>query len=180
MDREIRRETKSGSWIQTLFTAAMVFSLALGLKQLGPILAVLTVAAVCWATLTWIAHFDRKLAEIGYKHWLTRPITIWVHRVEGLPLVFEQTRKQLAVLLQTDEQWAELERRLQREILGYDSNIAELVKAVKDRIVLRVAENAADALPPIGAFLLVGQEALGKKVWRAGSPTRFVAQGSCL
>src|ERR1700733_5709180 len=141
----------------------MVFSLALGLRQVAPILAILTAAAGGWAVLTWIAHFDRKLAELAYKHWLTRPVTIWVHRVEGLPLVFEQTRKQLAGLLQTDEQWAKLEDHLQSEIGGYDANIAELLKAVRDRVVLRVAGSATDPLPPIGAFLLFGQEALGKR-----------------
>jgi hypothetical protein len=165
---ETRQETQSWPWLQRVLLASVVFSLAVGLANIPELLLLLTVATGFWAALTWVAHFDRPLAQRAYKHWLTRPIVIWVHRVEGLPLTFDLPKPDLQLLPKTDADWHRLEASLIDLIGGYDGDIAQLVKAVRDSITLRAREKAHEALSPIGAYLLVGLEALGKRTLAVG------------
>lgn len=167
-----------------LFLGAYFLLNALG-RLLGPIPPTLAVvaAALCGAVV-WMYHFEYERLQVLYKKPGAAPVIDLVCRkvLNAQPPV--GTRSDLAavspveaesdkgegeredtgkLLLVTDEDYGEAEHELGQAIVGHEENVWRLLQHVRANVQLRAESSARALQPPIGIFLLVGPDGLGKE-----------------
>ena len=149
-------------WLHTFLFLFGVFAVAAALATMPFLLAPLTVAAMVWSVCTWMVHFDGVRAGKLHGHWLSRPVIDWVCAAEGVPPVFESLRPETLIRPRTDADWAAVAMRLKAEVWGHNDKIDKAIAAFRASVLLRDSLKPSGPLPPIGAHLFVGREALGK------------------
>ncbi len=152
--------------VQVISLAALAWFAYVLLNRVHPLLvfAVIFVAA-CNATIVWMLRFNRSPLARLYRQPYIQQYVQWVCRWAGEqpPLEPPTSAPHADFLLHSDDDFRDASWRAKQIVFGHDPVIEQFLLHIRDGLVLRKRRRDGVSLPPLGSFLLVGGEGIGKR-----------------
>lgn len=151
---------------QALSVAALAWVGLQLLNRVHPVLAIgLVLAAAINVALLWLLRYDRErfasLYTVPYADRYLNWICHWAgDQPPPLPSAAGPTSE---LLLHTDEDFRVAAWRAKQVVFGHDEVVEQLLWRVRDVVLLRKRRRENSGQPPLGSFLLVGNDGIGKR-----------------
>jgi hypothetical protein len=171
--------------VQAISVAAVAWFGYQLLNRLHPLLVFAVVlAAVCNVVVLWLLRFDReRLARLYAKPYIQQYVK-WICHLAGEqpPLERPAAAPNGEFLLHSDEDFRVAAWRAKQVVFGHDEVMDRFLWRVRDAVALRRRVRETAGQPPLGSFLLVGGEGIGKRylarvmaklLYRSGSVLAF-------
>lgn len=136
------------------------------LYRLHPLVVLLPVLlAALNVTVMWMLRYDRdRIAPLFGQHYVQQYLK-WVCRLTGeqppLPHAIDVASTEF--LLNTDADFRAASWRAKQAVFGHDETVDQFLSRIRDALALRKRRQDRGGQPPLGSFLLVGGEGIGKR-----------------
>lgn len=152
--------------VQALSIAALAWALLQLLNRLHPALAIgLVLATGLNVALLWLLRYDRDRFASLYSMPYAERYLNWVCHWAGdqPPRLSSASDPNSELLLHTDEDFRVAVWRAKQVVFGHDEVVDQLLWRVRDVVLLRKRRQENSGQPPLGSFLLVGNDGIGKR-----------------
>jgi hypothetical protein len=148
-----------------LLTAFLVLKLLQGWLGSG-VLLLIVVSGGLLAAAVYMLRYQRGVLAVVYRHAAGRILIDGICRLTASQPPVEADDKtpldpRLMLRETRDFEWAE--RKLRAHVIGHDTQIRSLLQSLMERTLVRAKSPRASGLPPLGAYLLIGPEGIGKR-----------------
>lgn len=131
-----------------------------------PLAGVVTGIALLYAASLWVLRWERPLAcSIHQRHGWARAPLAFIARTGKVPYPCSdagQDSRSSPVLLNTASDLHRAQAALNREVVGYRAIVDPVLQSLFDTLKFR-EQAPPQAFPPLGVFLFIGPEGLGKQ-----------------
>src|SRR5581483_5363115 len=136
------------------------------LNRVHPFLVIaLVIVAAVNVVLLWLLRYDRERFASLYSVPYVERYLDWVcHRAgEQPPRLRTMPGPSSVLLLHSDEDFRNAAWRAKQVVFGHDEAVDELLWRIRDVVLLRKRLRESSSQPPLGSFLLVGSDGIGKR-----------------
>lgn len=171
--------------IQAISLAALAWFGYQLLNRVHPLLVIaLVLVAACNVAMLWMLRFDRdRLAPLYAKPYIQLYLN-WVCHWAGEqpPLQHPTAAPHAEFLLHSDSDFRNAGWRAKQVVFGHEQVLDRFLWRIRDAVALRQRLRESSGQPPLGSFLLVGGEGIGKRylarvmgklLYRSGSVLAF-------
>jgi AAA domain (dynein-related subfamily) len=152
--------------VQALSMAALAWFGFQLLNRVHPLLVIgLVLVAAGNVALLWMLRFDRDRLAALYAQPYAKQYLNWVCHWAGEqpPLPPPTAAPQAEFLLHSDDDFRNACWRAKQVVFGHDEVVDRLLWGIRDAMALRKRRRESSGQPPLGSFLLVGGEGIGKR-----------------
>jgi hypothetical protein len=165
--------------VQAISVAALAWFGYQLLNRVHPLLVFAVVlGALCNVVVLWLLRYDAALCA---KPYIQRYVK-WICHLAGEqpPLERPAAAHNTEFLLHSDEDFRIAAWRAKQVVFGHDEIVDRLLWRIRDAVALRRRLRETAGQPPLGSFLLVGAEGIGKRYLARVIAKLLYANGSVL
>jgi hypothetical protein len=171
--------------VQAISVAAIAWFGYQLVNRVHPLLVFAVVlAAGCNIVVLWLLRFDRERLAPVYATPYVEKYVKWICRLAGEqpPLERPAAAPSGEFLLHSDDDFRVAAWRAKHVVFGHDEVVDRFLWRIRDAVALRRRLRETAGQPPLGSFLLVGGEGIGKRylarvmaklLYRSGSVLAF-------
>lgn len=130
------------------------------------VVLILTIVAGVFAVSLWTLRYERAISAAAYKNAILKPLIDGVCRIarEQPPVEGKSLAEDEDFALKSREDFDAAKAQMKNYTRGHDDVLERIFRHLTDAVTLRQQRVAAPSIePPLGAFLLVGSEGVGRR-----------------